>query len=98
LPPADAFWSLTIYDGKTQLLVANPLKRYLINSAMEPQLRRDADGALTLYVQDESPGADKQANWLPAPKGPFYAVLRIYQPKPTVQNGTWPVPKLQKVD
>jgi hypothetical protein len=98
LPPNDAFWSMTMYDGKSQLLVANPLKRYLVNSAMEPQLKRDPDGALTLYVQAESPGLDKESNWLPAPKGPFYAVLRIYQPGTAVQTGTWPVPKLQKAD
>jgi hypothetical protein len=98
LPPNNAFWSLTMYDGKSQLLVANPLKRYLINSAMEPTLRRDADGGLTLYVQADSPGADKESNWLPAPNGPFYAVLRIYQPAPSVQNGTWAIPKLEKVD
>jgi hypothetical protein len=98
LPPNDAFWSMTMYDGKSQLLVANPLKRYLINSAMEQTLKRDADGALTLYVQADSPGADKESNWLPAPEGPFYAVLRIYQPAPSVQNGTWAIPTLQKTN
>lgn len=98
LPPNDAFWSLTMYDGKTQLLVANPLKRYLINSSMEPHLLRDADGSLSLYVQAEAPAAGKEANWLPAPDGPFYAVLRIYEPKASVQNGTWAAPKLQKAD
>ena len=98
LPPNDAFWSLTMYDGKTQLLVDNPLKRYLINSAMEPQLVRDGDGGLSLRVQAQAPAAGEQANWLPAPDGPFYAVLRIYQPKPSVQKGTWSAPKLQKAD
>jgi len=98
LPPNDAFWSLTMYDGKSQLLVANPLKRYLINSSMAPGLQRDADGGLSLYVQAQPPAAGKEANWLPAPDGPFYAVLRIYEPKPSVQDGTWPVPKLQKAD
>lgn len=98
LPPNDAFWSLTMYDGKTQLLVDNPLKRYLINSAMAPELVRDDDGGLSLYVQAQSPGAGKEANWLPSPNGPFYAILRIYQPKPSVQNGTWSAPKLQQAD
>ncbi|MCI0430059.1 MAG: DUF1254 domain-containing protein [Rhodospirillales bacterium] len=98
LPPNDAFWSLTMYDGKTQLLVANPLKRYLINSSMEPQLKLDANGGVTLYVQAEPPSTDKEANWLPAPKGPFYTVLRIYQPKPEVQSGKWKAPPLRKAD
>lgn len=96
LPPNDAFWSLTMYDGKTQFLVANPLKRYLINSTMESQLKRDADGGVTLYVQAASPGADKESNWLPAPKGPFYTILRVYQPKPAVQKGQWKAPPLRK--
>lgn len=98
LPPIEAFWSLTMYDGKDQLLVANPLKRYLINSSMEPQLKRDADGAVTLYLQAKSPGADKESNWLPAPDGPFYTVLRMYQPKPDVSNGKWKAPQVQKAD
>lgn len=98
LPPNEAFWSLTMYDGKSQLLVDNPLKRYLINSAMEPGLARDGDGGLSLYVQAQSPGAGQEANWLPAPSGPFYAVLRIYEPGPSVQNGKWSAPKLQKAD
>ena len=94
MPPAHAFWSLTIYDGKSQLLVANPLKRYLLNSTMLKLYRYGADGSLTLYVQKASPGADKVANWLPAPDGPFYAVLRIYLPAPEVINGTWRKPPL----
>lgn len=98
LPPNDAFWSLTMYDGQTQLLVANPLKRYLINSTMEKQLKQDADGGITLYVEAESPGTDKEMNWLPAPIGPFYTVMRIYQPKPAVQIGKWKAPSLRKAD
>ena len=73
LPPVNAFWSVTMYDGRTQLLVANPINRYLINSPMLPGLKKDADGSLTLYLQKDSPGADKQSNWLPAPNGPIYA-------------------------
>lgn len=98
LPPANAFWSLTMYDGATKLLVDNPLNRYLINSRMLPQLKLDADGGLTLYVQNASPGKDKESNWLPAPKGPFYGVLRIYLPKPEVANGQWKLPLLTPVD
>jgi hypothetical protein len=97
LPPANAFWSLTMYDGKSKLLVENPLKRYLINSRMLPDLKRDADGGLTLYVQSASPGKEKESNWLPAPSGPFYGVLRIYLPRPEVASGIWKLPLLTTV-
>ncbi|MGF6108627.1 DUF1254 domain-containing protein [Pseudomonas frederiksbergensis] len=97
LPPADAFWSLTMYDGKNKLLVANPLNRYLINSRMLPDLKLDADGGLTLYVQQKAPAEDLQSNWLPAPDGPFYGVLRLYLPKPEVASGQWKMPLLNKV-
>jgi hypothetical protein len=97
LPPAKAFWSLTMYDGKTQLLVANPLKRYLLNSTMLKSFKNGADGSLSLYVQKESPGAAKEANWLPAPDGPFYAILRIYMPAPEVLNGTWKKPQMKPI-
>jgi hypothetical protein len=80
LPPANAFWSLTMYELPSRLLVTNPLNRYLINSPMLPNLTRDADGAVTLYIQHESPGADREANWLPAPGGPFIMALRLYWP------------------
>jgi hypothetical protein len=66
--PVNAFWSLTMYDGKTQLLIENPINRYLINSPMLPQLKKNADGSLTIYIQNTSPGAGKDANWPPAPK------------------------------
>lgn len=95
LPPAGAFWSLTMYDGKTQFLVANPLQRYLLNSTMLKSFRYARDGSLTLYLQKDSPGADKVANWLPAPNGPFYVILRIYMPAPSVLNGTWKKPPMQ---
>lgn len=94
LPPADAFWSLTMYDGKTRLLVPNHKKRYLINSQMLPNLKLDADGGLTLALQHHEPPKAEQSNWLPAPPGPFYAVLRIYLPKPEVGNGQWKLPAL----
>jgi hypothetical protein len=97
LPPNKAFWSLTMYDGKTQLLVANPLKRYLLNSTMLKSYKYGADGSLTLYVSHDNPGAAKQQNWLPAPEGPFYAVLRVYMPGDTVINGTWKKPQMQPV-
>ncbi len=69
LPPVNAFWSVTMYDGKSQLLIENPINRYLINSPMLPNMKKNADGSLTLYVQNKSPGADKESNWLPAPNG-----------------------------
>jgi hypothetical protein len=97
LPPADAFWSLTMYDGKNKLLVANPLNRYLINSRMLRDLKLDADGGLTLYLQNEAPPNDLQSNWLPAPKGPFYGVLRLYLPTPEVASGQWNIPPLTPV-
>ena len=81
LPPVNAFWSMTMYDGKTQLLIENPINRYLINSPMLPSMKTNADGSLTLYIQNKSPGADKEANWLPAPDGPIYLVMRLYWPK-----------------
>jgi len=98
LPPADAFWSLTMYDGKSKLLVANHQQRYLINSRMLPNLKRDADGGLTLYVQHSVPLKEQRSNWLPAPHGPFYAVLRLYLPKPEVANGQWQQPALTPIN
>jgi hypothetical protein len=95
LPPVKAFWSLTMYDLPQQLLVANPIERYLINSAMLPELKRDADGGLTIYVQKDKPADDKVSNWLPAPAGPFMVVARLYLPDPSVLDGTWKSPELQ---
>ncbi len=80
-PPVNAFWSVTMYDGKTQFLIKNPINRYLLNSPMLPQMKKNADGSLTLYIQRDSPGADKESNWLPAPNGPIYLVMRLYWPK-----------------
>jgi hypothetical protein len=89
LPPVNAFWSLTMYEQPASLLVANPINRYLVNSTILPQLKRDADGGLTLIVQNESPGKDNEANWLPAPKGPFSMIMRRYRPKPEALEGKW---------
>jgi hypothetical protein len=102
-PPVNAFWSVTMYDGKTQLLIENPINRYLINSPMLPELKKNADGSLTLYIQNKSPGADKESNWLPAPDGPIYLVMRLYWPKsepPSILppgEGTWQPPGIQAV-
>ncbi|MDT5014704.1 MAG: hypothetical protein QOD39_864 [Mycobacterium sp.] len=93
LPPVNAFWSLTAYELPQSLLVANPINRYLINSPMLPSLVPDPDGGYTFYIQNESPGMDREANWLPSPKGPFMLVLRLYWPKPDALNGVWKAPK-----
>jgi hypothetical protein len=102
-PPVNAFWSLTMYDGKTQLLIENPINRYLINSPMLPTMKTNSDGSLTLYIQNKSPGADKEANWLPAPNGPIYLVMRLYWPKaepPSILpagDGTWQPPGVKRI-
>jgi hypothetical protein len=99
-PPVNAFWSVTMYDGKTQFLIKNPINRYLINSPMLPNMKKNADGSLTLYIQNKSPGKDKESNWLPAPNGPIYLVTRLYWPKETPPSilppgeGTWKPPGL----
>jgi hypothetical protein len=98
LPPVNAFWSLTMYELPASLLFANPLNRYLINSAMLPNLVRDEDGGVTLYVQNAQPDDDRKANWLPAPKGPFFAAMRLYWPKAEAANGKWKAPPLQRVE
>jgi len=103
-PPVSAFWSVTMYDGKSQLLIQNPINRYLINSPMLPQMKKNADGSLTLYIQKDSPGADKESNWLPAPDGPIYLVMRLYWPKTEPPSllppggGTWSPPGIQRVN
>lgn len=96
LPPVNAFWSLTLYELPSSLLCANPLNRYLINSAMLPGLKRDADGGITMYVQDASPAAGAEPNWLPAPNGPFFCVLRLYWPKAEALDGRWKAPQMQR--
>jgi len=86
-----------MYELPESLLVANPLNRYLINSPMLPQLKRDPDGGLTLYLQAESLGEDRESNWLPAPRGPFMAALRLYWPKDDAVEGRWVAPPLECV-
>ncbi|MGB3480822.1 MAG: DUF1254 domain-containing protein [Mycobacterium sp.] len=97
LPPVNAFWSLTMYEMPQSLLVENPIQRYLINSEMLPSLVADPDGGYTLFVQHDSPGAEQESNWLPAPEGPFRLALRLYLPKPDALNGTWTAPVPVKV-
>ncbi len=96
-PPVNAFWSVTMYKLPESLLSANPLNRYLVNSPMLPDFKKDADGGFTIYIQHESPGKDKVSNWLPAPDGPFWMAMRLYWPKPEALDGTWKQPVLSKV-
>jgi hypothetical protein len=98
LPPVHAFWSLTMYELPASLLVANPIDRYLINSPMLPHMKRDADGGITLHIQNASPGKDRESNWLPAPKGPFLMFMRLYWPKDEALQGKWTAPKLLAAD
>lgn len=98
LPPVNAFWSLTMYELPASLLVANPINRYLINSPMLPDLKPDADGGLTLHLQNASPGSDLESNWLPAPTGPFMVAMRLYWPKEEALNGSWTPPPLVAVN
>jgi hypothetical protein len=98
MPPVNAFWSVTMYDAKTQLLIDNPINRYLINSPMLPDLKKNADGSLTLYIQKDSPGRGMESNWLPGPNGPIYLVMRLYWPKEEALNGTWKPPAVERTE
>ena len=92
-PPVNAFWSVTLYDSEG-FQVANPLNRFAVSSWMP--FKYDPDGALTLYFQNESPGKDKEANWLPAPKGAFNLTMRLYAPKSEALTGRWNPPPVTK--
>jgi hypothetical protein len=103
LPPVNAFWSVTMYDGKTELLIKNPIDRYLVNSPMLPGLKKNADGSLTIYIQKDSPGKAKESNWLPAPDGTIYTAMRLYWPRDTPPSilppgeGSWKPPAVVRV-
>jgi hypothetical protein len=97
LPPAEGFWSITMYDAN-YFFVANPIDRYSISARQN--LKRNADGSVDLYVQKDSPGADKESNWLPAPAGKFILMMRIYWPSesdPSILDGSWVIPPVKKV-
>jgi hypothetical protein len=94
IPPVNAFWSITLYDQEG-FQVANSLNRFAVSSWMPFQY--GPDGSLDLYFQNESPGAEKEANWLPAPKGPFNLCLRLYAPKSEALTGKWNPPPVMKV-
>lgn len=97
-PPANAFWSITMYNGE-YFFVDNPLNKYTVSP--RNALKYNDDGSLDLYLQNESPGEDKQANWLPAPKGKFILMMRLYWPKetkPSIIDGSWVPPAVKKVE
>ena len=93
LPPANAFWSLTMYNER-QFFIDNPIARYAIGD--RDALAFNPDGSLDLYLRHETPGGAREANWLPAPAGPFNVMLRIYWPKPAVLDGSWLPPAIQR--
>jgi hypothetical protein len=93
-PPVNAFWSITLYDSDG-FQVANALNRFAVSSYFP--FKTNADGSLDLYFQNESPGKDKEANWLPAPKGPFNVTMRLYGPKSEALTGKWNPPPVTKV-
>lgn len=95
LPPVGAFWSVTLYD-REGFQVANPLNRFAVSSWMP--FKTNSDGSLDLYFQNASPGADKEANWLPAPKGPFTLTMRLYGPKSDALTGKWNPPPVVRGD
>lgn len=95
LPPAAAFWSITLYDSEG-FQVPNSLNRFALSSWMP--LKHNADGSLDLYFQNESPGKDKEVNWLPAPKGPFNVMLRLYAPQSDALTGKWNPPPVTKLE
>jgi len=97
LPPVNSFWSLTVYELPASLLHANPINRYLINAPMLPNLGRDADGKITIYLQHDAPAPGLESNWLPVPAGPFWATLRLYWPKSAALDGRWKQPPLERV-
>ncbi len=96
-PPVDAFWSLTMYQMPEFYLVANSLNRYSIGDRT-PGLKYGTDGSLTIYMQKDSPGADKESNWLPTPQsGNFRPIMRMYQPKPPIMDGSYLIPAIKRV-
>ena len=93
LPPVRSFWSVTVYDPDG-FQVANELNRFALGD--RDPLHYNGDGSLDLYVQHQDPGPDKQANWLPAPRGPFGITMRLYLPTARVLHGQWAPPGLRK--
>lgn len=95
-PPVDAFWSLTMYDATDKMLVENPIQRYKVGTDTQG-LKKGPDGSVTIAVQNERPDA-ADANWLPAPKGDFYVILRLYQPSEAILDGAYQLPQMTRVN
>jgi hypothetical protein len=95
LPPVEAFWSIALYENEG-FQVANPINRFAVSSWMP--LKRDADGSLALHFQSDNPGNDREANWLPAPKGAFNLTMRLYAPKSEALTGLWDPPAIKRVE
>lgn len=95
-PPVNAFWSLTMYNAGDKMLVANPINRYKVGSGTQP-LKPAADGSITIPIQSDRPDGAHAENWLPAPKGDFYVILRLYQPTDRILSGAYQLPQLRKV-
>ena len=96
LPPADAFWSITMYD-KDYFFVPNPINRYTVSS--RNKFKANGDGSIDLYIQKDSPGKDKEQNWLPAPADALVRMRRLYWPSekaPSILSGTWKPPQVKK--
>jgi len=96
LPPVKAFWSLTMYDGRTQLFIENPLDRYLLSSVVMDQFKHEEDGSLVLHIGTNAPDQGLEPNWLPAPDGPFYMVMRLYGPEQSALDGSWKPPVAER--
>jgi hypothetical protein len=96
LPPVEAFWSLTMYNLPKFYLIDNPINRYAIGDRT-PGLQNNPDGSLSIYMQKDSPGPDKESNWLPAPDGAFRPIMRLYMPRQPVLDGTYVLPAIQKL-
>ena len=94
LPPVDAFWSVTMYNAQG-FPVPNPLDRYALGD--RDSVRYNDDGSLDLYIGQESPDAELEPNWLPAPPGPLGVTMRLYGPRPEILDGRWDPPPLQRI-
>ncbi|MGH6806380.1 MAG: DUF1214 domain-containing protein, partial [Ensifer adhaerens] len=96
LPPVRGFWSVTMYNDQ-YFFIDNPINRYSISARQD--LKVNADGSTDIYIQNESPGAEKEANWLPAPKDKFILMMRLYWPDdspPSILDGSWVIPPVRK--
>jgi hypothetical protein len=94
-PPVEGFWSLTMYNAADKMLVENPIHRYKIGTDTAG-FTKEADGSLTITIQSAQPDPGADANWLPAPAGDFYLILRLYQPTDAILDGTWQLPQVTK--